>query len=30
MNTDTNNIIRLETKSGRVLPLTYITGYDMT
>ena len=30
MNTDTNNIIRLETKSGRVLQLTYITGYDMT
>ena len=30
MNTDTNNIIRLETKSGRVSPLTYIAKYDMT
>ena len=23
-------IYRLETKSGRILPLTYVTKYDMT
>ena len=25
-----NQIIRLETKSIRILPLTYVTKYDMT
>ena len=30
MNIDNAGDIRLETKSGRILPLTYATKYDMT
>ena len=26
----TESIIRLETKSGRILPLTFVTKYDLT
>ena len=30
MDETVNSVIRLETKSGRILPLTYVTKYDST